>query len=231
MWVTPHCLAQLAYWFPSCCCTERERRGEGWRERVCVRESERESHKVQKQWSNAPQLRPPQHPRTEKRKFNGSLPKACFVCNLFTLILWHPHPSPNKTLSSVSYSQLRSNFMPRPVLFWQNSWLKYYARRSFCNVAELFFSFSFPSSPPGPGPTQEELRRKVENGIKEFWYFVRSEVKKLASVEPGERQKYSDALLQDLGHQERCAVEPFLQHAWWETERKGYWGDINEEKM
>lgn len=55
----------------------------------------------------------------------------------------------------------------------------------------------------GPGPTQEELRRRVENGVKEFWYFVRSEVKKLATVEPGERQKYADTLLQDLGHQER----------------------------
>lgn len=57
----------------------------------------------------------------------------------------------------------------------------------------------------GPGPTQEELRRRVENGVKEFWYFVRSEVKKLANVEPSERQKYADALLQDLGHQERWA--------------------------
>lgn len=59
----------------------------------------------------------------------------------------------------------------------------------------------------GPGPTQEELRRRVENGVKEFWYFVRSEVKKLANVEPSERQKYADTLLQDLGHQERWAYE------------------------
>ncbi|XP_058470157.1 alpha-(1,6)-fucosyltransferase [Solea solea] len=58
----------------------------------------------------------------------------------------------------------------------------------------------------GPGPTQEELRRRVENGVKEFWYFVRSEVKKLASVEAGERQKYADTLLQDLGHQERSIM-------------------------
>lgn len=58
----------------------------------------------------------------------------------------------------------------------------------------------------GPGPTQEELRRRVENGVKEFWYFVRSEVKKLANVEPSERQKYADTLLQDLGHQERWAA-------------------------
>lgn len=182
------------------------------------REREWERHKVQKQWSSAPQLRPSQHPRTENRKFNGSLPKSCFVCNLFTLTLWHSHPSPNKTLSSVSYSQLHSHFMSRLVLFWSNPCLKYYARWSFYDMAELFFSFPFPLSPPGPGPTQEELRRRVENGVKEFWYFVRSEVKKLASVEPGERQKYTDALLQDLGHQERCALEPRLQQAWWETE-------------
>ncbi|XP_053301872.1 alpha-(1,6)-fucosyltransferase [Pleuronectes platessa] len=58
----------------------------------------------------------------------------------------------------------------------------------------------------GPGPTQEELRRSVENGMKEFWYFVRSEVKKLTTVEPGERQKYADTLLQDLGHQERSIM-------------------------
>ncbi|MEQ2165403.1 hypothetical protein GOODEAATRI_016497 [Goodea atripinnis] len=57
-----------------------------------------------------------------------------------------------------------------------------------------------------PGPTQEELRRKVENGIKEFWYFVRSEVKKLSNVEPSERQKYADTLLQDLGNQERSIM-------------------------
>lgn len=66
----------------------------------------------------------------------------------------------------------------------------------------FFFSvFFFPSS--GPGPTQEELRRRVDNGVKEFWYFVRSEVKKLATIDQNERQKYADTLLQDLGHQER----------------------------
>lgn len=75
--------------------------------------------------------------------------------------------------------------------------------------SELFSFTPHPPPPPihaaGPGPTQEELRRRVENGVKEFWYFVRSEVKKLANVDPSERQKYTDTLLQDLGHQERCA--------------------------
>lgn len=60
-----------------------------------------------------------------------------------------------------------------------------------------------PLCPVGPGPTQEELRRRVENGVKEFWYFVRSEVKKLVKVDPNERQKYAETLLEDLGHQER----------------------------
>lgn len=43
----------------------------------------------------------------------------------------------------------------------------------------------------------------MDNGVKEFWYFVRSEVKKLATIDQNERQKYADTLLQDLGHQER----------------------------
>ena len=54
---------------------------------------------------------------------------------------------------------------------------------------------------------QEELRRRVENGVKELWYFVRSEVKKLSLMEASEKQKYADALLQDLGHQERWALD------------------------
>uniref|UniRef100_A0A3B4A904 Alpha-(1,6)-fucosyltransferase n=2 Tax=Periophthalmus magnuspinnatus TaxID=409849 RepID=A0A3B4A904_9GOBI len=58
----------------------------------------------------------------------------------------------------------------------------------------------------GPGPTQEELRRRVENGVKEFWYFVRSEVKKLANTEESERPKYAEVLLQDLGHQQRSIM-------------------------
>lgn len=66
-----------------------------------------------------------------------------------------------------------------------------------------FFGFLGFSHFLGPGPTQEELRRKAENGVKEFWYFVRNEVKKLANTELSERQKYADTLLQDLGHQER----------------------------
>lgn len=78
-------------------------------------------------------------------------------------------------------------------------------------MAELFYLAPLPFF-SGPGPTQEELRRRVENGVKEFWYFVRSEVKKLASVEPSDRQKYADTLLQDLGHQERCAYSCFTTY-------------------
>uniref|UniRef100_A0A673IYN5 Alpha-(1,6)-fucosyltransferase n=1 Tax=Sinocyclocheilus rhinocerous TaxID=307959 RepID=A0A673IYN5_9TELE len=58
----------------------------------------------------------------------------------------------------------------------------------------------------GPGKDQEELRRKVENGVRELWYFVRSELKKLALVETGALQKHVDTLLQDLGHQQRSIM-------------------------
>ncbi|XP_073720878.1 alpha-(1,6)-fucosyltransferase-like [Misgurnus anguillicaudatus] len=58
----------------------------------------------------------------------------------------------------------------------------------------------------GPGKDQEELRRKVENGVRELWYFVRSEVKKLGQVETGAVQKHVDTLLQDLGHQQRSVM-------------------------
>ena len=39
--------------------------------------------------------------------------------------------------------------------------------------------------------------------MKEVWYYVRSEVKKLAHVESGDLQKKADTLLQDLGEQQR----------------------------
>ncbi|KAJ8009298.1 hypothetical protein DPEC_G00087440 [Dallia pectoralis] len=58
----------------------------------------------------------------------------------------------------------------------------------------------------GPGPNQEELRRRVENGVKELWYFVRSEVKKLGHMEEGERSRQTENLLQDLGHQQRSIM-------------------------
>uniref|UniRef100_A0A4W5P6M4 Alpha-(1,6)-fucosyltransferase n=1 Tax=Hucho hucho TaxID=62062 RepID=A0A4W5P6M4_9TELE len=57
-----------------------------------------------------------------------------------------------------------------------------------------------------PGPTQEELRRRVENGVRELWYFVRSEVKNLGHVEAGERPRQANTLLQDLGHQQRSIM-------------------------
>ncbi|KAM9554011.1 alpha-(1,6)-fucosyltransferase-like isoform 1-T2 [Salvelinus alpinus] len=58
----------------------------------------------------------------------------------------------------------------------------------------------------GPGSTQEELRRRVENGVRELWYFVHSEVKKLGHVEAGERPRQADTLIQDLGHQQRSIM-------------------------
>uniref|UniRef100_A0AAR2JKC5 Alpha-(1,6)-fucosyltransferase n=1 Tax=Pygocentrus nattereri TaxID=42514 RepID=A0AAR2JKC5_PYGNA len=58
----------------------------------------------------------------------------------------------------------------------------------------------------GPGREQEEYRRKVEKGVRELWYFVRSEVKKLSHVDPAVLQKHTDTLLQDLGHQQRSIM-------------------------
>ncbi|XP_030628606.1 alpha-(1,6)-fucosyltransferase [Chanos chanos] len=58
----------------------------------------------------------------------------------------------------------------------------------------------------GPGREHEELRRKVENGMRELWYFVRSEVKKLGHAGAAERQTQTDVFLQDLGHQQRSIM-------------------------
>lgn len=55
----------------------------------------------------------------------------------------------------------------------------------------------------GPGRVQEDYRRKVERGVREFWYFLHSEVKKLSHVDPAALQTHSDTLLHDLGHQQR----------------------------
>uniref|UniRef100_A0A8C2CBV7 Alpha-(1,6)-fucosyltransferase n=1 Tax=Cyprinus carpio TaxID=7962 RepID=A0A8C2CBV7_CYPCA len=67
-------------------------------------------------------------------------------------------------------------------------------------------SFQRLSGDVGPGREQEELRRKVENGVKELWYFIRSEIQKLSHVEPSDRQKHTETLLQDLGHQQRTIM-------------------------
>lgn len=65
--------------------------------------------------------------------------------------------------------------------------------------AALFF-------PAGPGKSQEVLRRKIENGVREFWYFIRSEVKKLSSLNAADLQRHTDMLLKDLGHHQRSAM-------------------------
>ncbi|XP_016317189.1 alpha-(1,6)-fucosyltransferase-like [Sinocyclocheilus anshuiensis] len=67
-------------------------------------------------------------------------------------------------------------------------------------------SFQRLSGDVGPGREQEELRRKVENGVKELWYFIRSEIQKLSHIEPSDRLKHSGVLLQDLGHQQRTIM-------------------------
>lgn len=137
--------------------------------------------------------------------FNGYIPKPFFVP--LACLGWH------------NCTNIPKDFLPSLFLLALFPWRCFEGQRhrfividhlclkchtSWVSLLCVVVSCSF-LPPAGPGPTQEELRRRVENGVKEFWYFVRSEVKKLANAEPSERQKYADTLLQDLGHQERWA--------------------------
>ncbi|XP_007886281.2 alpha-(1,6)-fucosyltransferase [Callorhinchus milii] len=58
----------------------------------------------------------------------------------------------------------------------------------------------------GPGKQHEELRRKIENGVKELWFFIQNEVKKLKHLEVEEAQLRADALLENFGHHERSIM-------------------------
>lgn len=53
------------------------------------------------------------------------------------------------------------------------------------------------------GKDHEILRRRIENGVKEFWFFLQSELKKLKNLEGNELHKHTDELLSDLGNHER----------------------------
>ncbi|NXW07966.1 FUT8 fucosyltransferase, partial [Fregetta grallaria] len=55
----------------------------------------------------------------------------------------------------------------------------------------------------GLGKDHEILRRRIENGAKELWFFLQSELKKLKNLEGNELQRRIDEFLSDLGHQER----------------------------
>lgn len=76
----------------------------------------------------------------------------------------------------------------------------------------------------GPGRKHEELRRMIENGVRELWYFVRSEVKKLGHVDTGELQKHINMLLQDLGHHQRCLTNTHTKYM--HTMHSYYWMSI-----
>lgn len=52
----------------------------------------------------------------------------------------------------------------------------------------------------------------IENGVRELWYFVRSEVKKLGHIETGELQKHINMMLQDLGHHQRCLSNTYTKY-------------------
>ncbi|XP_018429132.1 PREDICTED: alpha-(1,6)-fucosyltransferase-like, partial [Nanorana parkeri] len=62
------------------------------------------------------------------------------------------------------------------------------------------------SSVASIGKDHEILRRAIENGAKEFWYFVQSELKKLKHVDRNELQRRVDELLADMGIQQRSVM-------------------------
>lgn len=68
--------------------------------------------------------------------------------------------------------------------------------------ADAFMLFFF-SLIGGLGKDHEILRRRIENGAKELWFFLQSELKKLKNLEGSELQRRVDEFLSDLGHQER----------------------------
>lgn len=47
------------------------------------------------------------------------------------------------------------------------------------------------------------MRRRIENGAKELWFFLQSELKKLRNLEGSEFQRHIDELLSDVGNHER----------------------------
>ena len=67
----------------------------------------------------------------------------------------------------------------------------------------LFFFFLSLILTGGLGKDHEILRRRIENGAKELWFFLQSELKKLKNLEGSELQRRIDEFLSDLGHQER----------------------------
>ncbi|KAK2104352.1 Alpha-(1,6)-fucosyltransferase [Saguinus oedipus] len=64
----------------------------------------------------------------------------------------------------------------------------------------------------GLGKDHEILRRRIENGAKELWFFLQSELKKLKNLEGNELQRHADEFLLDLGHHERNDNEPGTKH-------------------
>ncbi|KAJ8270052.1 hypothetical protein GJAV_G00109820 [Gymnothorax javanicus] len=81
----------------------------------------------------------------------------------------------------------------------------------------------------GPGMDREVLRRKIENGVKELWYLVRSEVKKLGQLEAGDLQKHIDSLLQDLGHQQRSIMADLFFLS--QTDGAGDWREMEAKHL
>ncbi|XP_033097158.1 alpha-(1,6)-fucosyltransferase-like isoform X2 [Anneissia japonica] len=59
----------------------------------------------------------------------------------------------------------------------------------------------------GPSIQHEKLRRKIENGVTEFWFYVQSELKKIQERSTDQSLKDKiDIVLQDAGHQQRSIL-------------------------
>uniref|UniRef100_A0A098LYK6 Alpha-(1,6)-fucosyltransferase n=2 Tax=Colubroidea TaxID=34989 RepID=A0A098LYK6_9SAUR len=73
----------------------------------------------------------------------------------------------------------------------------------------------------GFGKDHEILRRRIENGVKEFWFFLQSELKKLKNLEGNELHKHIDELLSDLGDHERSIMTDLFYLS--QTDGAGAW--------
>ncbi|XP_056679666.1 alpha-(1,6)-fucosyltransferase-like [Monodelphis domestica] len=66
-----------------------------------------------------------------------------------------------------------------------------------------------------------EILRKIENGAKELWFFLQSELKKLKDLEGIDLQRHVDEFLFDLGHQERSIMTDLYYLS--QADGAGYW--------
>uniref|UniRef100_A0A8D0H842 Alpha-(1,6)-fucosyltransferase n=1 Tax=Sphenodon punctatus TaxID=8508 RepID=A0A8D0H842_SPHPU len=86
---------------------------------------------------------------------------------------------------------------------------------------EQIESYKKQTGDAGLGKDHEILRRRIENGAKELWFFLQSELKKLKNLEGNELQRNIDEFLFDLGHQERSIMTDLYYLS--QTDGTGEW--------